>query len=99
LNAPRKVTCHHCENRGCEHCELERRAAAGGEQGLTAVDLELEQLRRERDAWHRRCLKAEALLEEARQDRDEAQQAAAYAQRDRDAALAQLALLAKGGAA
>jgi hypothetical protein len=99
MSATPKVTCHHCEGWGCTHCELERIAASGGEQGLTAVELELERAHLERDAWQVRCLKAETTLHEAREDRDEAQQAAAYAQRDRDAALAQLALLAKGGAA
>ena len=99
MNAPRKVTCHHCEGWGCTHCELARRSAAGGEQGLTELELELQRAHLERDAWQVRCLKAETALREAREDRDDAQRAAAYAQKERDDALGLLAKLSKGGAA
>lgn len=39
------VICLSCDGWGCESCRLEREAAQGGEQGLTASELEVEQLR------------------------------------------------------
>jgi hypothetical protein len=99
MNATQKVTCHHCEGWGCTHCELARRSAAGGEQGLTELELELQRAHLERDAWRVRAERAETALNEAREDRDDAQRAAAYAQKERDDALGLLAKLSKGGAA
>lgn len=42
--------CLICDGWGCAHCALEREEARGGEQGLTATELELSQLKAERDA-------------------------------------------------
>lgn len=39
------VICLSCDGWGCESCRLEREAARGGEQGLTASELEVDQLR------------------------------------------------------
>ena len=45
------VICLNCEGWDCAQCKLEREAAAGGEQGPTAEDLELVALRHERDTF------------------------------------------------
>jgi chromosome segregation ATPase len=45
------VICLNCEGWGCAQCKLERQAAAGGEQGPTAEDLDLIALRHERDTF------------------------------------------------
>lgn len=73
--------CTFCDGAGCPTC----RARRGGDQGPTALELEL----------------ADALAEIAqlRGERDEAQRAAAWAQHERDQVLAQLALLSRGGVA
>jgi hypothetical protein len=39
------VICINCEGWGCMQCSYDRAAAAGGEQGLTADELKLQQLR------------------------------------------------------
>lgn len=41
------VICLQCDGWGCTRCVLERAEAAGGEQGPTAEELELQQLRAE----------------------------------------------------
>lgn len=98
MNAPRKVTCHHCEGSGCTHCELERRAAAGGEQGLTAAELEFDQMRAELIAARLAasgglgCGPGQlpglitAVYESLRLERDEARAQLAEAREDRDEA-------------
>lgn len=38
--------CMHCDGWGCTHCQHDRAAASGGEQGLTSTEHELAMTRR-----------------------------------------------------
>lgn len=94
-----RVICLHCDGSGCPRCKYDRLSAAGGDQGPSATEVELEHTRAELAKTKSLLDISRGLLAEARRERDEAEREAAYAQDARDVALAQLALLSKRGAA
>jgi len=81
-------TCVSCDGWGCTRCALEKAERAGGEQGLSASEIELLALGTDRDAW--RLLAEDTakelgrLVGEARRERDEARDDLNEMRRDRD---------------
>lgn len=87
------VICVHCEGWGCLHCKTERKAAAGGEQGLSPLEIEVAELRTDRDAWHRRALGAEDQRDAAERLVIDQRELLLDLKTERDGLLAQVALL------
>lgn len=57
------VICN-CNGMGCLQCRSDRAAAAGGEQGSSPLELEVEGWRAASDGWHRRAIAAERSCDE-----------------------------------
>ncbi|MBL8909855.1 MAG: hypothetical protein JNM17_04035 [Archangium sp.] len=80
------LPCASCDGGVCTECVLEHQERAGGDQGLSAAEIEVFQLRDENQRLKKAVLTAQFSAAEAQRDRAEMKNRL-------DAALAQLALL------
>lgn len=80
------LPCANCDGGVCPDCEFEVRERDGGDQGLSAAEIEVFQLRDEKEQLKEQLLTAQVAAAEA-------QRATAEAKRERDAALESLAML------